>query len=123
MSPSLVPWSGEVIPLMCTANEPAVPSSPVQALAMVSAGLGYLAACDAAGLETAVQAEALIGLEQAEARHTAARAKILAAFTVQDGYQADGHSAPSPGCGRLRRSPGVRRRGRRGGRGDCRPIR
>jgi hypothetical protein len=75
---------------MCTRNEPAAPSSPVQALAMVSAGLGYLAACDAASLGTAVQAEALVGLEQAEAQHTAARARILAAFTAQDGYQADG---------------------------------
>ncbi|MGA2825910.1 MAG: DUF222 domain-containing protein, partial [Streptosporangiaceae bacterium] len=75
---------------MCTRNEPAAPSSPVQALAMVSAGLGYLAVCDAASLGTAVQAEALAGLEQAEAKHTAARAKILSAFTAQDGYQADG---------------------------------
>ena len=38
---------GEVIPPMCTLNEPAAPSSTVQALAMVSAGLGYLAGCDA----------------------------------------------------------------------------
>ena len=28
---------------MCTLNEPAAPASTVQALAMVSAGLGYLA--------------------------------------------------------------------------------
>jgi hypothetical protein len=75
---------------MCTRNEPATPSSPAQALAMLHASLGYLAACDAANLGTAVQAEALAGLEQAEARHTAARARILAAFTAQDGYQADG---------------------------------
>ena len=60
---------------MCTLNEPAAPSSTVQALAMVSAGLGYLAGCDAADLGTAAQAEALVGLEQAEAQHTAARAK------------------------------------------------
>ena len=75
---------------MCTRNEPAAPSSPAQALAMLDASLGYLAACDAAGLGTAVQAEALAGLEQAEAKHTAARAKILSAFTAQDGFQADG---------------------------------
>jgi hypothetical protein len=75
---------------MCTRNEPAAPSSPAQALTMLHASLGYLAACDAAGLETAAQAEALVGLEQAEAQHTAARARILAAFTAQDGYQADG---------------------------------
>ena len=75
---------------MCTLSEPAAPSGPAQALAMVSAGLEYLAGCDAAGLGTTAQAEALMGLEQAEARHTAARAKILAAFTAQHGFQADG---------------------------------
>jgi Domain of unknown function (DUF222) len=76
---------------MCTHNQPAPPSSTAQALAMVRAGLGYLAACDAAGLGTAAQAEALVALERAEAQHTAARAKILPAFTAQDGFQADGH--------------------------------
>ncbi len=75
---------------MCTQTEPAAPSSTVQALAMVRAGLGYLSACDAAELGTAAQAEALIGLEQAEAQHTAARAKMLAAFSAQQGHQADG---------------------------------
>ncbi len=34
---------------MCTLSESAAPSGPAQALAMVSAGLGYLAACDASG--------------------------------------------------------------------------
>ena len=81
---------------MCTQSEPAVPSSTVQALAMVRAGLGYLSACDAVSLGTAVQAEALVGLEQAEAQHTAARAKILAAFSAQQGYQADGQYGPRP---------------------------
>ncbi len=81
---------------MCTQTDPAVPSSTVQALAMVRAGLGYLTSCDAADLGTAVQAEALIGLEQAEAQHTAARAKILAAFSAQQGYQADGQYGPKP---------------------------
>ena len=76
---------------MCTAAEPAAPSSTGQALAMVRAGLGYLADCDAGSLGTAAQAEALIGLEAAEAQHTAARAKILAVFTAQQGYEADGY--------------------------------
>ena len=76
---------------MCTAAEPAVPASAGQALAMVRAGLGYLAGCDAGSLGTAAQAAALIGLEAAEAQHTAARAKILAAFTAQRGYEADGY--------------------------------
>ncbi len=75
---------------MCTLNQPAAPSSTAQALAMVSAGLGYLAGCDAADLGTAAQAEALVGLEHAEAQHTAARARILAAFSSQGGFQADG---------------------------------
>ena len=79
---------------MCTATEPAAPASTGEALAMVRAGLGYLADCDAGSLGTAAQAEALIGLEVAEAQHTAARARILAAFTAQQGYEADGYYGP-----------------------------
>jgi hypothetical protein len=60
-----------------------------------------------------VQAEALIGLEQAEARHTAARARILAAFTAQDGYQADGHIR-----GEILAAGGHEDHPRGGGRGD-----
>jgi len=62
---------------------------------MVRAGLGYLSACDAAELGTPVLAEALIGLEQAGAQHTAARARMLAAFTAQHGHQADGQYGPA----------------------------
>ena len=62
---------------------------------MVRAGLGYLTACDAASLGTPVQAEALIGLEQAEAQHTAARARLLAAFSAQQGHHADGQYGPA----------------------------
>ena len=80
---------------MCTATETAAPASTGEALAMVRAGLGYLADCDAGSLGTAAQAEALIGLERAEAQHTAARAKILAAFTAQQGYEADGYYGPA----------------------------
>ena len=61
---------------------------------MVSAGLSYLASCDAAQLPTAVQAETLCGLERAEGVHTAARAKVLAAFTAQNGYEADAAFGP-----------------------------
>jgi hypothetical protein len=50
---------------------------------------------DAASLGTSAQAEALIGLEQAEAQHTAARAKLLAAFSAQQGHQADGRYGPA----------------------------
>ena len=76
-------------------SEPAAPSSTAQALAMVRAGLGYLSGCDAASLGTPVQAEALIGLEQAEAQHTAARARLLAAFSAQQGHHADGQYGPA----------------------------
>ena len=79
---------------MCTATDPAAPASTGEALAMVRAGLGYLADCDAGSLGTAAQAGALIGLEVAEAQHTAARARILAAFTAQQGYEADGYYGP-----------------------------
>ena len=79
---------------MCTATEPAAPANVGEALAMVRAGLGYLADCDAGSLGTAAQADALIGLEAAEAQHTAARAQILAAFTAQQGYEADGYYGP-----------------------------
>ena len=62
---------------------------------MVRAGLGYLSGCDAASLGTSAQAEALIGLEQAGAQHTAARARMLAAFSTQRGHQADGQYGPA----------------------------
>ena len=90
---------------MCTATDATVPASAGQALAMVRAGLGYLASCDAGSLGTAAQAAALIGLEAAEAQHTAARAKILAAFTAQQGYEADGYYGAASGCGPAPASP------------------
>ena len=46
-----------------------------------------------ASLPTPVQAQALRALERAEARHTAARAQFLAAFTAQDGYEDDGQGS------------------------------
>ena len=57
---------------------------------MVRAGLGYLAAADAARLPAAAQAEALRELEQADAMATAARASFLAAFTAGAGPAGDG---------------------------------
>jgi hypothetical protein len=61
-----------------------------EALDMVRAGLGYLAAADAAQLPAATQAECLRGLEQTDAMATAARAWFLAAFTAGQGPAADG---------------------------------
>jgi len=56
---------------------------------MVHAGLGYLAAADAAQLPAATQAECLRELEQANAVATAARALFLAGFTAGQGYADD----------------------------------
>jgi hypothetical protein len=65
------------------------PSSAREALDMVRAGLGYLAAADAAQLPAATQAECLRELEQADAVLTAARAFIQAGFTAGQGYSGD----------------------------------
>ena len=85
---------------MGTSPQAAAPSSAAQALAMVRAGLAFLAAGDAPGLgapgQTEVQAEVLVGLEQAEACLTAARAAALAAFCAGNGYEADGQFGPKP---------------------------
>ena len=67
------------------------PSSVAEALGMLDRSLAYLAAADAASLPTAVQAEALRTLERAEARHTAARSRVLGAFAVRGGFEDDGH--------------------------------
>ena len=75
---------------MCGADDPATVGD---ALAMLDRALAALVAADAGSLPTAVQAQALRALEQAEARHTAARARILAAFTAQDGYERDGQGS------------------------------
>ena len=57
---------------------------------MVRAGLGYLAAADAAQLPAATQAECLRELERTDAAVTAARAWFLAAFTAGAGPAGDG---------------------------------
>ena len=61
-----------------------------EALDMVRAGLGYLAAADAARLPAATQAECLRELEQTGAIATAARAWFLSAFTAGAGPAGDG---------------------------------
>ena len=58
------------------------PADAREALDMVRAGLGYLAAADPAQLPAATQAECLRELEQDAASLTAARAWFLAAFTA-----------------------------------------
>jgi len=65
------------------------PACASEALDMVRAGLGYLAAADAAQLSAATQAECLRGLERAGSVLTAARASMLAGFTAGKGYADD----------------------------------
>ena len=71
------------------------PASTAEAVDMVRAGLSYLAAADPAVLAAQAQAECLQTLEQADAVATAARARILAAFTAGNGYAADADCSPA----------------------------
>jgi Domain of unknown function (DUF222)/HNH endonuclease len=68
---------------------PAV-ADATEAMAMVRAGLRFLATADATQMPTEVQAQCLIVLEQADAMSTAARARVLAAYTAAQGYRDDG---------------------------------
>jgi hypothetical protein len=70
-----------------------VPGSVTDALAQLDRVLDYLNTADVAALPVDTQAAALKSLETAEAKHTAARAAVLAAFTVGGGPEADGHGA------------------------------
>jgi hypothetical protein len=63
---------------------------------MVEAGLDFLNAADVAGLSSAAQGEALAALGRAGAKHTAAHARVLAAFTAGSGYEGDGQFGPVP---------------------------
>ena len=67
------------------------PMSVSQALAMLHRALDHLNAADVASLPSGVQADALRALERAEAKHTAARGRVLGAFAAQGGHEDDGH--------------------------------
>src|SRR5499425_748856 len=67
------------------------PTSVSQALAMLHRALDHLNAADVASLPSGVQADALRALERAEAKHTAARGRVLGAFAAQGGDEDDGH--------------------------------
>jgi hypothetical protein len=69
------------------------PANVTDALGMLDRALGYLAAADAAALPASVQAGALLALAKAEAQHTVARSRVLAAFAAQGGYEYDGHGS------------------------------
>ena len=73
--------------------DPQQPLSVGAALVTLDRALDALNAADVASAPAAVQAQALRALERAEAKHTAARARVLAAFTAQDGYEDDGQGS------------------------------
>jgi hypothetical protein len=62
-----------------------------EALAMLSRALDHLNTADVASLPASLQADALRALGQAEAKHTAARARLLGVFAAQGGCEDDGH--------------------------------
>jgi hypothetical protein len=78
---------------MCLAGQVPAPASAAQALAMVAAGLGWLADADAASMPAGVQAECLRGLERAASVHIAARSRVLSAFHAQGGFGDDGQGS------------------------------
>src|SRR3984885_16199710 len=86
-----------------------------EAMDYVRAGLGYIAEADAAALPAVTQAWLLRELERLGSQHTAARARVLTAFTVQGGYADDGHGGAPPWLGR--RAPGAAKGGAGGGGG------
>jgi hypothetical protein len=71
------------------------PASTTEALAMVRAGMGFLAAADPTAMAAQTQADCLAALEQFDSVRTAAGAWILAAFTVGQGYSADADYSPA----------------------------
>jgi len=70
-------------------------SSETDALQLLESALSYLAAADPTQMPALIQARCLTALEQADARATAARAAILAAFTAAQGHRDDGDYSPS----------------------------
>ncbi len=76
---------------MCLSGQLPRPDTVAEAMAMAEAGLARLAVTDVASLSAAEQADCLRALERMESRHTAARARVLAAFAAQGGYEDDGH--------------------------------
>jgi len=69
------------------------PAGLADALVLLERALDHLNAADVASLPAAVQAEALRALGRAEAKHTAARARVLGAFAAQGGFEDDGHGS------------------------------
>ena len=71
------------------------PASTSEAMAMMRAGLIYMAAADPAEMTPQFQAGYLRAQEQNDAISTATRARVLAAFTAARGYTADADYSPT----------------------------
>jgi hypothetical protein len=82
--------SGQEVISVC---DPQQPLSVGAALVTLDRALDALNAADVASAPAGVQAQALRALERAEAKHIAARARVLAAFAAQDGYEDDGQGS------------------------------
>src|ERR1017187_4949255 len=79
--------AGMEVRRMCVTGESATPAA---AQAMLESALDCLNGADMASLPAAAQAEFLRGLVLAGAKHTAARASVLAAFTAQAAFVGGG---------------------------------
>jgi Domain of unknown function (DUF222)/HNH endonuclease len=73
---------------------PAPPASTGEALVMLTSAMSYLATAQATQMAAAEQAQCLITLERLDAMETAARASILGAFIVRNGYCQDADYSP-----------------------------
>jgi len=71
------------------------PASAAEAIDRVLSGLSYLTVADPTAMAVQTQAECLQALEQGDAMSTAARARILGAFTAGQGYSADADYSPT----------------------------
>jgi len=78
---------------MSTATAPA-PASAGEAMAMVHAGLAYMATADATAMSAEERARCLRELEQADAVATAARTSVLTVFGAAQDYTDDGDYSP-----------------------------
>jgi Domain of unknown function (DUF222) len=70
------------------------PASADEALEMLTAAMGYLAAADATAMTAEEQARCLRVLERATSAGTAARTSVLGAFASGRGYSADADYSP-----------------------------
>jgi 5-methylcytosine-specific restriction endonuclease McrA len=71
------------------------PASTAEALAMLRAGMSYLAAADPTTMAAQAQADSLLALEQLDAMETAARAWFLGAFIAGQGCAEDADYSPA----------------------------